>query len=265
MHRPDLAALERFYESPWGRWAREALRLRLEQMWPDLADLRLLAFGYPLPLLAGPPCDFVVAVPEALCARGGRPVPAGRVAVVREEELPFADAVFDRVLLVHALEHARRPNRLLREIWRVLTDGGRLLVVVPNRHGLWCWSERTPFGYGRPFTVGQLDRLLATHLFEPAARGHALWLPPLGRSLGPRLARLAEPIAARLAPAISGVLLREAEKRIYATTALPVAAEGRTEMTRIRRRSLAKAPAVAARDRTREVAEGELPVAARRR
>ena len=47
-------------------------------------------------------------------------------------DLPFASASFDAVLLVAVLEHTREPWRLLAEARRVLTPGGRAIVVVPN-------------------------------------------------------------------------------------------------------------------------------------
>ena len=56
-------------------------------------------------------------------------------ALVDENELPLPDSAVDRVLLVHALEMTHDPAVLLREVWRVLASGGRLLAVVPNRRG----------------------------------------------------------------------------------------------------------------------------------
>jgi SAM-dependent methyltransferase len=47
-------------------------------------------------------------------------------------QLPFAAESFDAVLLVAVLEHTREPWRLLAEARRVLTPGGRAIIVVPN-------------------------------------------------------------------------------------------------------------------------------------
>src|SRR5262249_47112599 len=46
--------------------------------------------------------------------------------------LPFCAASFEVVLLVAVLEHTREPWRLLAEAKRVLTPGGRAIIVVPN-------------------------------------------------------------------------------------------------------------------------------------
>lgn len=88
--------------------------------------------------------------------RGGR----NSAALVDDDDLPFPDHVFDNALVVHALDHARDPEAVLRETWRVLVPGGRILVVIPNRRGLWARSEISPFGYGRPFSRRQIEALL---------------------------------------------------------------------------------------------------------
>ncbi|MBN1555276.1 MAG: class I SAM-dependent methyltransferase [Phycisphaerae bacterium] len=48
--------------------------------------------------------------------------------------LPFADASFDRVLLLDVIEHIRRQKLLLRELRRVVTPDGILVVTVPGKH-----------------------------------------------------------------------------------------------------------------------------------
>ncbi len=225
--RPDVFDLQAFYDSAEGHLARRLILRALRRLWPDLERSRLLGIGFPVPFLpAAAEAQAVAMMPHHQGARPWRVGRGNRVTLAREDELPFADGAFERVLLVHALESARHPNRLLREVWRVLADGGRLAVIVPNRHGLWCWSDRTPFGHGHPYTVTQLDRLLRTQLLEPVNEDHALFLPPLRSTLLRRLAIPSERFGLRLLPQFSGVLMIEAEKRIY--VAPPVSAvEGR--------------------------------------
>ena len=150
-----------------------------------------------------------------------------RTALAREDELPLADGSVDRVLLVHALECCSNVPRLMREVWRVLADGGRMVAVVPNRRGLWCLSDRTPFGHGQPYSRGQLERTLNGHLFATCAERTALFMPPTRSRLLLRLAVPAERLGLGFARQFAGVVLIEAEKQIYVGTAIPSLAGSR--------------------------------------
>jgi len=50
----------------------------------------------------------------------------------RCEQLPFADSSFDAVVCTEVLEHLPRPVECLREIRRVLKDGGAAYITVPQ-------------------------------------------------------------------------------------------------------------------------------------
>jgi SAM-dependent methyltransferase len=47
--------------------------------------------------------------------------------------LPLGDSQFDLVSLFSVIEHVPNPERLLHEAFRVLTDGGLLVIQIPNR------------------------------------------------------------------------------------------------------------------------------------
>lgn len=71
--------------------------------------------------------------------------------------LPFPDASFDAVLCTEVLEHIAEPAETIREIYRVLKPGGRLLLTIP-------WSARfhyQPHDYHR-YTPSMLLRLFAS-------------------------------------------------------------------------------------------------------
>lgn len=195
------------------------IRRRLEALWPTLRDLDVLAFGYPGPVL-GPGVHearrLVVAMPEGQGASAWPENGACKVALMSEERLALREALFDRVLLVHALEESESPRRLLREVWRVMAPEGRLVVVAASRRGLWARADGTPFGHGRPFTRGQLEALLRGSLFEPSARSNALYMPPVDWSLLHGHAEAWERIGERLLPRLGGLVLVEAVKRLEA-------------------------------------------------
>jgi len=45
---------------------------------------------------------------------------------------PFPDGSFDIVMMFHLLEHIPNPDAAIREAWRLLADGGRMILQVPN-------------------------------------------------------------------------------------------------------------------------------------
>jgi hypothetical protein len=126
----------------------------------------------------------------------------------------------DRVLLVHALECTEQMRPMLREIWRVLADGGRLIVIAPNRTGLWAQLERTPFATGHPYSAGQLSRLLRNTMFTPMQEARALYVPPTNSRMMLRAAPAFERIGQRWLTSLSGVVMVEAAKQLYAATGL---------------------------------------------
>ena len=50
------------------------------------------------------------------------------------EHLPFPSGAFDRVIMVDALHHVLDQSLTADELWRVLTPGGRILIVEPDIH-----------------------------------------------------------------------------------------------------------------------------------
>ncbi len=214
--RHEVHGLRDFYATPAGLVAARLLRERLRWAWPDLPrGAALLGLGYASPFLriwhrGGVRCVSLVPphLPEWRWPRSAR----SRTAIGEGEALPFPDLFFDRILLVHGLEHAENARRLLRETWRVLRDDGRLLVVAPNRLGLWAHLEHTPFGHGEPYSAGQLERLLRRQLFAVTRRDSALFVPPFRNRLLLRGAGGWDRLGSRLCPGFGGVTLMEATK-----------------------------------------------------
>ncbi|HTT80184.1 MAG TPA: methyltransferase domain-containing protein [Stellaceae bacterium] len=218
----DVVDLRDFYQEPLGQVARRMIRLAIRRVWPDLHGMRLLGLGYATPFLAAPPGETertVAVMPASLGVLGWPQDAANLVALADEAELPFADYSIDRVLLVHALETSEEVRPMLKEIWRVLAGGGRLLIVAPNRRGIWARLDRTPFGSGRPYTLSQLSQLLRDELFTPVASDTALFIPPAKHRMTLRAAVAWERVGKRWFPHFAGVLLVEAAKQIYAQPA----------------------------------------------
>jgi SAM-dependent methyltransferase len=167
------------------------------------------------------------------------------VALVDEYELPLPDSSVDRVLLVHALEMSHDATALLREVWRVLAAGGRILAVVPNRRGLWARMDTTPFGHGRPYSRSQITQLLRETWFTPTSWGEALYLPPFMRGWFLRSAVAWERTGASLSAPFAGVHIVEATKQVY--RAIPARREKRRLLGPVLEPVLAPSPGGAAR------------------
>lgn len=235
----DAIDLKDFYARRLGLMVRRLLRRRIRERWDDVRGLRVFGLGYATPYLA----EFRS---EARCL--GALMPAGfgalpwpdsgpsRTALVDETELPLDDEAADRILLVHMLEWSERSRTLLREIWRVLGPNGRLLIVVPNRRGLWARVDTTPFGYGSPFSRSQLTKLLKDSMFQPEGWQYALYSPPFNWRVLTRWPAFWERLGLILWPAFSGVIMVEATKQVYA--AMPV-----RETERKMRRRIVPVPA----------------------
>ena len=227
--RRDFLELRAFYASPLGAAAREMVGRKVEEAWGDARGLDALGLGYATPYLDGfrPRARRVVAAMPA--AQGVEVWPGGggqNLACLADElSLPLPNALFDRVLCVHALEETEAPVEVLREVARVLAPSGRTIVVVAARNGLWSNAEGTPFGHGRPYTRRQLEALLREAELEPSGWTRALYVPPFGWAA--RWAEGFEQVGAWLWPQFAGLILMEAVKQTYAVTPKGVKARAR--------------------------------------
>lgn len=184
--------------------------------------MNVAGIGYPVPYLRRlkDEAERVVALMPA--QQGVMRWPAegeNVVSLAPEDDLPLPDVSMDRVLMVHALECSEQLRRLLREVWRILAEGGRVLIVVPNRRGIWARLDHTPFGHGHPYTPGQVSRLLRDNLFQPEQSVAGLFVPPTRSRMALASAPAFEKIGARWFQTFGGVLFIEAQKQIYAGSA----------------------------------------------
>jgi len=214
----DVIDLRNFYAQRLGIVARRVISRGIRARWYDTRALRMLGVGYPTPYLglfreeAERCLAFMPATQGAVKWPSAKPTLA---ALVEETELPLTDASVDRVLLVHALEMSHDAPALLREVWRVLAAGGRLMAVVPNRRGLWARMDTTPFGHGRPYSRSQITALLRETWFTPLSWGEALYVPPISRGWFLRSAVAWERAGATISAPFAGVHIIEATKQVY--------------------------------------------------
>jgi SAM-dependent methyltransferase len=220
MHLDAVDLRSFYYRTKLGRVAQAALRGALRDMWPDVRGASLGGFGFAAPVLR----QFMGEAARTICVMPAQqgafhwPVDGPNLSVlVEERNWPVQAGFFDRLIVLHGLETSEQPGGLLEEVNRVLAPGGRAIFVVPNRTGAWARRDATPFGYGRPYSLGQLERQLQEHGFEPERHTAALYAFPSHRGFWLRMARTFEATGRRFnAQRFAGAMLLETTKLAFA-------------------------------------------------
>lgn len=218
----DVDGLIRFYKSPLGRLTRQLIREQVSQLAGDVTGLRILGLGFATPYLRGA-LDGAERVLAFMPARQGasswpREGPSHTV-LCDPLEMPLTDAAIDLVIAVHGFEHAVDAEEQMRELWRICAPQARLVLVVPRRRGLWAGMDNNPFGFGEPYSRGQMDELLRKHSFTPEAWRDCLYVPPSNSAMVLRSARLFEKFGRLFGPALAGVTCVLARKEQYPAVA----------------------------------------------
>lgn len=209
-----------YYRTQLGRAAQRAVRDQVVALWPDVKGQTIVGFGFAVPLLR----PFLEASRRVIALMPGPqgvmnwPQGMPNVSVLCEETLwPLETGSVDRLVLLHGLETSEHPSNLLQECWRVLAPGGRALFIVPNRVGMWARRDATPFGFGRPYSAGQLEAQLRRHEFVPERHLAALFQPPSEKRFWLRTGQIWEEFGRKLSNGIAGgVLIVEATKQVAA-------------------------------------------------
>ncbi|MAQ39191.1 hypothetical protein BMI91_01900 [Thioclava sediminum] len=224
MHLDVLDLRNFYYRTQLGRAAQRAIRDRVVSMWPatgpQMAGQTVAGYGFAVPLLRPylEPARRVIGLMPA--EQGVMPWPAGmpNVSVLCDEaRWPLETGRVDRLIVMHGLETSDNSEALMQECWRVLGPGGRALFIVPNRAGLWAPRETTPFGFGKPYTLGQLDQLARRSGFVPERHTGALYIPPSHRRFWLRSAAMWERLGTKAAGVLAaGVVMLEVSKQVHA-------------------------------------------------
>ena len=220
MHLDVLDLRSFYYRTGIGRAAQRAIRDQLRELWPDVHGQTVAGFGFAAPLLRpflGEAARVLALMPGQ---QGVMPWPPGQpnVSVLCHEMLwPLESESVDRLVLMHGLETSENPAHLLEECYRVLAAEGRAVFIVPNRGGLWSRSDATPFGFGRPYSLGQLEAQLKDHAFVPERHYAALFQPPSSKRFWMKTGAIWERMGRKLSSSVAGgVLIVEAVKQVPA-------------------------------------------------
>ena len=216
----DVVQLRKFYYAAGlGRVVQRTVQERLRALWPDVRGENLVGFGFAAPFLR----PFLEEAGRVLCLMPAQqgvcqwPAEGPNLAALTEEtRWPLPGGFADRIVVAHGLETCERPDALLQELWRVLAPGGKAIFLVPNRTGVWARRDVTPFGYGRPYSVGQLEKTLAGYKLSVDAHHGLLYMPPSHRRFWLKLAPAIERVGQGLdAQRLAGLAMVEVTKLVY--------------------------------------------------
>ena len=221
MHLDVLDLRNFYYRTQLGRVAQRAIRDQVLRLWAPQTATTVVGFGFAVPLLRPYLSSARRVIGLMPGPQGVMPWPAGmeNVAVLCEEKSwPLPTGLVDRLILMHGLETSENPTAVLAESHRVLGPGGRAMFIVPNRAGLWSRREGTPFGFGRPYSINQLEAQLRRHGFTLERSHSALFAPPVQSRFWLRTADFWETLGRRAPWLAGGVLIVEASKQVPAPT-----------------------------------------------
>lgn len=219
----DASQLSDFYKSPLGTLVHQSVSLCLEKFSKPLTSEEVLvAYGYGVPYVdktLGQTNRTLCLMPSFLGALAWPPEGPNLTCLCEGTLIPLPSRSVHRLFMIHALELCRDAEALLQEAWRVLVEGGELILVVPNRRGLWARSVTTPFGQGHPYSGRQLFALVESQDFVPLGTPtYCLFHPPFNTTLlqSERTLRWVETIGRRWVKKIGGLVFLRAEKRLVA-------------------------------------------------
>lgn len=150
---------------------------QLKQLEYELLKPRLeRCFGYHMLKLGSLATEFQCSectIPHQINLTRKRNGNAVKTGVIAEyDELPFTNHSLDLVVTSHILEFSIDPHQTLREIHRVLTPNGKLLITCFNPLSmlslgkLWPFRAKSPLWKMRMFSVGRVKDWLNLLGFE---------------------------------------------------------------------------------------------------
>src|SRR5690606_28827526 len=134
----SIISLGAWLQSPAGSYVRNWEQACLEKLTTDIFGFHATQIGLPqIEALRGSRMPHIwltdVQLPAADYDNAARPL----VAIQEFEELPYASASIDLVVLPHVLEFVAEPHQVLREVERVLIPEGQVIICGFNPWSLW--------------------------------------------------------------------------------------------------------------------------------
>ena len=210
-----LAELESWYARDSGQYLLQATRSAMQNLLDTSFGYHILQLG----VSGGDPlCEGSPILHRLYCAGS---TGAGVGLVAEPDELPLDSDSVDAVIAHHCLEFAANPHQVLREIQRVLTPQGQLLVVGFNPYSLLGCKTRVRgmmhdplWSRHRPVSERRLSDWLHLLGCEVNDTLRLYGLPPMGRGRLRRMTVRADSWTAQHNLSIGGVYILHATKQV---------------------------------------------------
>ncbi len=157
---------------------------------------------------------------------GGSPVVRGTAT-----SLPFKDGSVQIIVCLRTLQHIQDEDKAIREMKRVLSTDGFLVLAVANlksitlvqlkSKGAWRGRERIPYEWFKAYSESEITKLVETHGFRP---------------IDVKIVGYAPEIIRRRFPTVSKLMLRIVMKMETCLRALPFLGTRGTHVRVIARR-----------------------------
>jgi len=167
--RININKFKDFYNSKLGGITRETINRKVCLLWPPVKDENILGLGYATPYLS----NFRSNCPRVVAATPVRQEKfkwtfneLNLKTLFYELNLPFSDLSIDKILIIHAVESAKKINLILREAWGTLKGNGRIILIVQNYPSLSALFKHISFGWDSSYSVRQISKLLEINMSQ---------------------------------------------------------------------------------------------------
>ena len=220
MHLDVQELRDFYYGTTLGPAVQQCLRERILGFWPktEVKGQTIVGYGFAAPVLRPYLTSARRIVSLMPGPQGAMHWPAGQpnMSVLIDEAFwPIETNSADRLIVLHGLDASDHPGAVLEECYRVLSNDGRAIFVVPNRASLWSRRSGTPFSLSQPYSMGQLEKRLKWHGFDPVHHATALYQPPSDKRFWMKTGPIMEQVWQKI-PAWNGggALLVEVIKKV---------------------------------------------------
>lgn len=172
-----------FYKTPLGEVVQVYINDIVQKFIPENTKNQfILGLGYVTPYLDQSLTEKNTLLSFTFDQMGGIIWPNAEhshTAIVHENHLPIANKSVDRLIIVHGLECCQNTEQLLKEVNRIIAPDGEILIIFPNKTGVWSHTATTPFAHGAHYTMSQLSNILLKQGFNIEAEERLLYFPPI--------------------------------------------------------------------------------------